>query len=194
MAGSLRLINTYFPGRVLFFVLAIFMCSVLFGCGRKKTEQVEVQAQNTSTPTNNDTVATTSSPSLLALKEMVAADPVAASDLGLRYLRGDGVTQDSYKGIELLRIAAENGDRESQAVLGKLYMNGLEEMGSDLGEAEKWLQLASSAGDKQSSQLLKEVQEQKKAGVNELNGRFGYRWYYNTPYRLYWHHGAWLYR
>ena len=71
---------------------------------------------------------------LIALAEK---DPRAAYDLGLRYFRGDGVRQDSYQALTWMRDAAERGNLKAQVAVGKLYLMGLEEMGSDPAEAEK---------------------------------------------------------
>ena len=77
-----------------------------------------------------------------ALLSLAATDPRAAYDLGLRYFRGDGVAQDSYQALQWMRSAAERGDLEAQKALGGLYLGGLEEMGADTQEAEKWLAIA----------------------------------------------------
>ena len=72
---------------------------------------------------------------LIALAEK---DPRAAYDLGLRFFRGDGVRQDSYQALQWMRDAAERGYLKAQTAVGRLYLMGLEEMGSDPAEAEKW--------------------------------------------------------
>ncbi len=131
--------------------------------------------------------------SIEALKQMAANDPAAAYDMGLRYLRGDGIEKNSYKGIESLRAAATRGDLKAQAALGKIYMSGMEEMGADPQEAKKWLQLASARGDKESAILLKKVKDIP-AGKRPFFSPPAALWYYHLPYRLYWHHGSWLYR
>jgi TPR repeat protein len=133
--------------------------------------------------------------SITALRQLATTDPAAASDLGLRYLRGDGVPQDSWKGIESLRAAAEHGDLQAQSALGKIYLSGLEEMGSDPMEAAKWLRLAANQGDEQSKTLLKKAEEARKAGLNDYAAPsfYGYssRWYWQAPYRYKWNNGLW---
>ncbi|MCK9173872.1 MAG: hypothetical protein M0O96_01140 [Desulforhopalus sp.] len=133
--------------------------------------------------------------SITALRQLAATDPVAACDLGLRYLRGDGVPQNSWKGVESLRAAAEHGDLQAQSALGKIYLSGLEEMGSDPMEATKWLRLAAGQGDRQSEALLKKAEEARKKRLNGYvdPSSYGYssRWYWETPYRYGWNNGLW---
>src|SRR5690606_25854881 len=94
----------------------------------------------------------------IASQEHVAKrGPRAGYGLGLRYFRGDGVRQDSYKALTWMRDAAERGNLNAQKALGRAYLTGLEEMGSDLGEAQRWLSAAASRGDKESAKLLKEA-------------------------------------
>jgi TPR repeat protein len=133
--------------------------------------------------------------SITALRQFADTDPAAACDLGLRYLRGDGVPQDSWKGVASLRAAAEHGDLQAQAALGKIYLSGLEEMGSDPMEATKWLRLAADQGDSQSKALLKKAEEARKAGLKGYTApsSYGYspRWYWQAPYRYKWNNGLW---
>jgi len=79
-----------------------------------------------------------------ALEELAAHDPRAPYDLALRFFRGDGVRQDSCRSIKWMRDAAERGELNAQKALGRLYLTGLGEMGSDPGEAEKWLSITAS--------------------------------------------------
>ncbi len=128
------------------------------------------------------------------LKQMAQTNPAAAYDMGLRYLRGDGVAQSSYQAIEAFRVAAEKGDLTAQVTLGKLYLSGIEEMGTDLQEAEKWLTITAARGNKEGSRLLKQVQKSRKnKGETKIDYGYPYDWYYYTPYRLYWHHSLWRY-
>jgi TPR repeat protein len=128
---------------------------------------------------------------MAALEQMAENDPKAAYDLALRLFRGDGVRQDSYKAIKWMRVAGEAGDFQAQKALGKLYLTGLGEMGSDPGEAEKWLNITASKGDRESETLLKEAQfarqnEQARYQVYDRWRRsiydswaIGYRYYWN---------------
>jgi TPR repeat protein len=135
-----------------------------------------------------------------ALENLAKDNPSAAYDLGLRFYRGDGVPQNSYKALEWMRTAAEGGDVPAQAALGRFYFTGLEEMGSDLREADKWVSLAAAGGDAESKELLPQVQAALKndRAYYDLVEKYryttqaywsrgwGYRWYWN-PYRRYYY-------
>lgn len=137
---------------------------------------------------------------LAALEALAERDPRAAHDLGLRYFRGDGVRQDSYKALTWMRSAAERGHLGAQKALGRLYLTGLEEMGSDPREAEKWLSIAASRGDAESAKLLSEASTAKKSDEayfkwrERWRGVFHDNWYRRYSYLGYWHHGSWYYR
>ncbi len=136
---------------------------------------------------------------IAALEDLARANPSAAYDLGLRYFRGDGVPQNSYKALEWMRVAAEAGDVPAQAALGRLYFTGLQEMGSDLQEAEKWVSSAAAGGDAESKELLPEVQaalSDQRAYYDQVerwryatqaywSRGWGYRWYWNPARRSY---------
>lgn len=134
-----------------------------------------------------------------ALENLAKDNPSAAYDLGLRFYRGDGVPQNSYKALEWMRTAAEGGDVPAQAALGRLYFTGLEEMGSDLQEADKWVSMAAAGGDAESKELLPEVQaalRDDRAFYDQVakwryatqvywSRGWGYRWYWNPGRRFY---------
>lgn len=133
--------------------------------------------------------------SITTLKSLAAEDPRASYDLSLRYFRGDGVRQDSYEALKWMRDAAERGDRAAQKEIGKLYMTGLEEMGSDFREAQKWLTIAASAGDKEAKALLQEVKQGRLQEDQQYEMRsstypsaFGEM---DSSYRMYWLRGQW---
>ncbi len=162
--------------------LTVLILTLLFVTGCEKPPQTTgIITQQTVNP---------DSQKMEQLKEMAQTDPVAAYDMGLRYLRGDGVEQNSYQAIVAFRTAAEQGDLKAQVTLGKLYTSGMEEMGADLAEAEKWLSIAAARGDKESKKLLKQVQISRK---QEQKQKIDYRydWYYHIPYRLHWRHHTW---
>ncbi|MDR2000914.1 MAG: sel1 repeat family protein, partial [Zoogloeaceae bacterium] len=122
------------------------------------------------------------------------SNPRAAYDLGLRYYRGDGVEQNSYKAIVWMRKAAERGNLNAQKALGGFYLYGLEEMGSDPKEAEKWLQLAIAQGDAESAKLLKEARSGKEKDQRDFEKRraaYNERWVRSYPYSGHWGNGAW---
>jgi len=126
-------------------------------------------------------------------------DPRAAYDLGLRFFRGDGVKRDSYQAIKWMRHAADRGDLPAQKALGKLYLTGLEEMGADYREAEKWLTIAVGQGDEESKELLKKASLMKKRDTDyyrwqqERRSYFYRNWYSGWPYRYRWHRNGWAY-
>ena len=137
---------------------------------------------------------------LTALEALAERDPRAAYDLGLRYFRGDGVRQDSYKALTWMRSAAERGNLGAQKALGRLYLTGLEEMGSDPREAEKWLSIAASRGDTESGKLLSEANAARKSDEayfkwrERWRGVFHDNWYRRYSYLGYWRQGYWYYR
>lgn len=134
---------------------------------------------------------------LAALSDLAGKDPRAAYDLGMRYLKGDGVRRDGHQALRWLREAGDRGDPRAQAALGRLYLSGLEEMGSDPAEAEKWLSLCAQRGDKASAKLLKQAQEAKKDEQARYRWREYYRqngdgwWYSAYPYYWVWRVDGW---
>lgn len=140
---------------------------------------------------------------ITALETVAQKNPRAAYDLGLRYFRGDGVRQDSYQALQWMREAAEKGDLNAQKALGRLYLTGLEEMGTDYREAEKWLRIAASRGDKEAEQLLVEAtpfaselrrsDEDYHRWINLWQPVFYQRWYQGYPYLGIWQNGYWHY-
>ena len=134
-----------------------------------------------------------------ALEELARKDPRAAYDLGLRFFRGDGVRQDSYKALQWMRDAGERGDLDAQKALGRFYLTGLEEMGSDPREAQRWLTLAAGRGDKESEKLLQEanIARKNEPSYTEWSNHwrpvfYGY-WYSGYPYRYRWRYNRWNY-
>ncbi|WP_240348294.1 sel1 repeat family protein [Methylomonas sp. EFPC1] len=132
-----------------------------------------------------------------ALEELAANDPRAAYDLALRFFRADGVRQDTYKSIKWMREAAEKGNFDAQKALGRVYLTGLGEMGSDPGEAEKWLSITASKGDKEASSLLKEAVQARQSEQADYQWRrrwqqiFYNNWYSGYRYNWYWGTGRW---
>lgn len=135
-----------------------------------------------------------------SLEALAAKDPRAAYDLGLRFFRGDGVRQDSYQALKWMREAGERGNVQAQLAVGRFYLMGLQEMGSDPAEAEKWLSMASSRGDREATKLLAEAQAAKKSEQQyyrwrETNRKAWYGWWYSGyPYYSYWGPRGWYYR
>ncbi len=137
---------------------------------------------------------------LAALKGKAEADPRAAFDLGLRYFRGDGVRQDSYQALQWMRDAAERGNVKAQVAVGKFYLMGLEEMGSDPAEAEKWFSIAAGRGDKEAKKLLGQASAAKKSEiayrrwVDSRKLEWQNYWYSVYTYHWYWQGNGWYYR
>lgn len=134
---------------------------------------------------------------IAALEKIAERDPRAAYDLGLRYFRGDGVPQDSYKALTWMRTAAEKGNLNAQKALGRAYLTGLEEMGSDPMEAQKWLAIAASRGDKESAKLLKEANTARKSEEEYWKLQQEWRvviysdWHRHYPYLVDWRGNNW---
>ncbi|MCM3109142.1 hypothetical protein M3578_21535, partial [Bacillus velezensis] len=62
-----------------------------------------------------------------------------------------------------------------QKALGSFYLFGLEEMGSDAREAEKWLSIAVGRGDKESKKLLDLARKAKKEDEEDWKWRTQWR-------------------
>jgi TPR repeat protein len=136
---------------------------------------------------------------LAALVQLGESNPRAAYDLGLRYLRGDGVERNSYQAIQWMRKAGDAGHTEAQFALGRLYLMGFEEMGSDPQEAEAWLTRAAGKGHKGARALLPDAQaakkdEQSAFRVREANRKSWGAWYSGYPYYWVWGSSGWYLR
>lgn len=137
---------------------------------------------------------------IVALEEIAEREPRAAYDLGLRYFRGDGVRQDGYKALTWMRSAAERGYLDAQKALGRLYLTGLEEMGPDPTEAEKWLSITAGRGDNEANALLTDARAARRSEEAEWKWRqkwqpiFREQWYRSYRYHGYWRGGSWYYR
>ncbi|MCA3183110.1 MAG: sel1 repeat family protein [Cupriavidus sp.] len=134
-----------------------------------------------------------------ALAEKAEGNPNAAYDLGLRLLRGDGVERNTYQALEWMRKAGDNGHVQAQLALGRLYLMGFEEMGSDPAEAEAWLIRAAAKGSKEASALIPQAQAAKKDEQAAYKVREAYRtswyaWYSGYPYYWVWGPSGWYQR
>ncbi len=149
-------------------------------------------------PESPTAVTTEKNPQIEALKKLAAQDPSAAYDLALRFFRADGVRQDSYQAIQWMRDAAERGNLKAQMALGRLYLTGFGEMGADPGEAEKWLSITVSRGDKEAANLLKEATKARRSKQarhqweNRWRPNFYNDWYRNYPYNWQWGANQWM--
>ena len=137
---------------------------------------------------------------LAALEAVASNDPRAAYDLALRYFRGDGVRRDSYQALQWMREAGERGVPQAWLALGRLYLMGLEEMGSDPAEAERWLSLAAARGNKEAQKLLAEARSAKKSEQamyqwRETNRKSWHGWWSTGyAYHWFWSPNGWYYR
>lgn len=135
----------------------------------------------------------------MALEQKAESDPRAAYDLGLRYLRGDGVERNTYQAIEWMRKAGDAGNGNAQFALGRLYLLGFEEMGSDPAEAEAWLSRASAKGFKEAKRLLPQAQAAKQNAharyqAIEDERKSWNNWYVSGPYYMTWSSSGWYWR
>ncbi|WP_144138301.1 tetratricopeptide repeat protein [Paraburkholderia sp. BCC1884] len=160
------------------------------GCADRPKNQTNLRASDTEPQADTDG-------RMAALKQAGETNPRAAYDLGLRYFRGDGVPQDSYQALVWMRKAAERGDLPAQKALGSFYLFGLEEMGPDPREAEKWLLLASGRGDQESTKLLEQARAAKRADeddyrwLNESRALYYSYWNSGYAYRGQWQERTW---
>jgi TPR repeat protein len=136
---------------------------------------------------------------LPALEREAARDPRAAFDLGMRYMRGDGLRRRPHKALEWMRDAAGRGDLRAQAALGRLYLTGLEEMGPDYREAESWLSRAAAGGHAESARLLEEARARRAAEpewedqVERWRRSYTAPYWYRSRYYGYWRGGSYAY-
>lgn len=137
---------------------------------------------------------------LAALIDIASKDPRAAFDLGLRFFRGDGVRQNSYQALQWMRNAAERGGFQAQLAVGRFYLMGLEEMGSDPAEAEKWLSMAAGRGNPEAQKLLTEASTAKQTEQTLYQWRERHRtswygwWATGYVYYGYWGPAGWYFR
>jgi len=187
--------------------ISLFLWTLLFfalslGCAKApQTEVVRVcdSAGCSDRPVDEGTADLVYSPEIpdpegriAALEQLAETDARAAYDLSLRYFRGDGVRRDSYKALQWMRKAAGGGDLEAQKAVGRFYLTGLEEMGPDPKEAQKWLTMAAAQGDAESASLLEDAEAARRSD-DEYN-RWQSRW--RPIFHRYWHsgygyHGRW---
>ncbi|MEM9099811.1 MAG: sel1 repeat family protein [Pseudomonadota bacterium] len=180
--------------RYLDFALISLCLLILASCqtteGQPEARDIEVcdasgcriQSSATTTFDPSDAVPDDDPDGILPILEAEAkTDPRAAFDLGLRYMRGDGIRQNSWLAITWMRDAAERGELRAQSALGRLYLTGLEETGADFNEAQRWLSIAAGRGDQEAAELLSEAE----AGKAEQQANYDSTRYYN--YGTFWY-------
>ena len=93
-------------------------------------------------------------------KKSIVADGFAEAllDLGLAYLKGEGVPQNATHGYSLMIRAAKQGNAAAQYNMGYLYRNGVG-VESNMDEAIKWYRLSAAQDYEQAVECLKELKE-----------------------------------
>ena len=94
-------------------------------------------------------------------------------------------------------MAAQAGEQnlvDAQLLLGRLYLSGVAEMGSDAAEAQQWLSRAAAHGSAQARKLLAQAEkikndEQAQYQAREQARKDWERWMQSTPSPYYWHWG-----
>jgi hypothetical protein len=79
-------------------------------------------------------------------------DSRAQNLLGLRYVSGEGVTQDEREAVRWFTKAAEQGNVSAQSKLGSIYFRG-RDIPQNLNQAYFWMVLARANGDENSKVL-----------------------------------------
>lgn len=93
------------------------------------------------------------------LRESAAAGhPPSQTELGLRYLSGEGVVQDFEQAADWFRRAAEQGSPEAMYGLGNMGRFGRAPE-VDLVEAYAWLNVASARGERRAADARRDVMD-----------------------------------
>jgi TPR repeat protein len=82
---------------------------------------------------------------------------IAQVDLGLMYLRGEGITKNPDEAVKWFRLSAEQGNDIAQSHLGLCYFEGVG-VSKDNEEAYVWLALAAAQGDKLAPGMLDKLE------------------------------------
>jgi len=90
------------------------------------------------------------------VKKAQAGDAKAQYDLGLCYVRADGVTKDNNEFLRWLRKSAEQGYAPAQCNLGRCYYYAMG-IRKDEIEAVKWLTKAADQGDELAKKELDKI-------------------------------------
>lgn len=79
------------------------------------------------------------------IEEVTTNDAEAQYQLGLKYNKGEGVSEDDVKAVNWYRKAANQGHAKAQFKLGAMYVNG-EGVPEDDAEAVRWFRKAAEQG------------------------------------------------
>ena len=97
-------------------------------------------------------------------------DPHAQYNLGMMYLDGTGVTKDVRRGARWLRLAADKQHMESQAVLGRLYFNGIEGVQRQRALGLMYLTMArEAAGDRKKDKWVVDLYDTAMASASDVD-------------------------
>jgi len=92
-----------------------------------------------------------------ALKELQSladqGDAMAQNNLGLMYIKGQGVPQEYTEAVKWYRLAVEQGDAVAQANLGLMYAKG-QGVAQNYIQAYMWETLAAAQGNENASKGL----------------------------------------
>lgn len=126
------------------FVLTILLALLIGGCG-----------ESTSLPSAvSEAAKTTPEQEFLALqKKAEGGDAKAQFNLGLAYLNGKGVPEDSVKAVEWLHKAAAQGDAEAQHRLGYAYDFG-RGVSMDKAKSLEWYRKSADQGNAKAQSSL----------------------------------------
>ena len=73
-------------------------------------------------------------------------DASAQVELGMYYVRGDGLAKDSAQGVAWIRKAADQGDVMGQYLLGMFYQSDVGVVAQDLAQGAEWFRKAAEQG------------------------------------------------
>jgi TPR repeat protein len=97
-------------------------------------------------------------------------DPHAQYNLGMMYLDGAGVTKDVRRGARWLRLAADKQHMESQAVLGRIYFNGIDGVQRQRALGLMYLTMArEAAGDRKNEKWIVDLYDSAMASASDVD-------------------------
>jgi TPR repeat protein len=79
---------------------------------------------------------------------------------GSMYLMGAGIAHDTAQGMRWLGMSADQGNSDSQVLLGLVYLQGHDGVPPDMVQADVWFQLAAARGDPLAPRQIVAVEKQ----------------------------------